>query len=615
MKKFVLLLIFILNISIFAVESVALVSDIHFHDINIQFENNEFKGILSEDGKRRATIRTMESQLNSTRLFNENYFAFISTLDSIAEKGIKYVILSGDQTDDGQSAHLKGLEKILTSYSKKYGMNFFMTFGNHDPNTPFDRPQGIEDWLGNNGDNQGIYSSELKDKIVNKSTNPIIYTPEATQLGYEKLLKAWGKYGFMPKKSDVYWETPFSTYTQDTYTYKKAMKEAQYKKRLYTISPNSSENATGFEVFDGSYLVEPEKGLWILSIDSNVYIPKDKTNSIMNSSDNFGGSGNNGYGKILTHKKHLANWIKKVTTESEKQGKKLIVFSHFPLNDFFEGADDDIQKLFGKGKMQSSRNPSNETSHDFSKLGIKLHFAGHMHIQDSNKAQWDDGKFLYNIQIPSLAAYVPAYKILTFNSEKEVEIRTIEINEVKDFNKLFEFYEKEYSFLKENHPERLWNHDILKSRNYREFADWHLKELVRLRFLKKEWKKEVRDVLEQTDAEQLALFATNGSSKEKRIKKELQNIGLTIDDLKKVNGIEIATDFHRLLNGDLLSYNEISEKNLKIYDYLNKKFSDDKEDEMYNNFKLLFRIMEKQNKVIPYKDFRINLETGEFSNL
>lgn len=31
-------------------------------------------------------IRTMESQVHSTRLFNENYFAFIAALDDAAQK-------------------------------------------------------------------------------------------------------------------------------------------------------------------------------------------------------------------------------------------------------------------------------------------------------------------------------------------------------------------------------------------------------------------------------------------------------------------------------------------------------------------------------------------------
>ena len=47
-------------------------------------------------------IRTMDVQMRSTRLFNENYFALLSALDDVVGKGIKLVVLPGDLTDDGQ---------------------------------------------------------------------------------------------------------------------------------------------------------------------------------------------------------------------------------------------------------------------------------------------------------------------------------------------------------------------------------------------------------------------------------------------------------------------------------------------------------------------------------
>ena len=47
-------------------------------------------------------VRTWESQARSTRLFNENYFAFRAVLDDVARRGIRLVILPGDLTDNGQ---------------------------------------------------------------------------------------------------------------------------------------------------------------------------------------------------------------------------------------------------------------------------------------------------------------------------------------------------------------------------------------------------------------------------------------------------------------------------------------------------------------------------------
>ncbi|MFA0125907.1 metallophosphoesterase, partial [Vibrio sp. 10N.261.48.A2] len=70
---------------------VAFMPDIHFHDVYGDFKDGSFAGLYNSDSGEYATIRTMESQMNSTRLFNENYFAMIAALDDVVERGVKYV--------------------------------------------------------------------------------------------------------------------------------------------------------------------------------------------------------------------------------------------------------------------------------------------------------------------------------------------------------------------------------------------------------------------------------------------------------------------------------------------------------------------------------------------
>ncbi len=62
-----------------------------------------------------ATIRTMAAQLQSTRLFNENYFAFKAALDDVVRRKVKLVVLPGDFSDDGQSLHIRGLKQLCCS--------------------------------------------------------------------------------------------------------------------------------------------------------------------------------------------------------------------------------------------------------------------------------------------------------------------------------------------------------------------------------------------------------------------------------------------------------------------------------------------------------------------
>ena len=72
-------------------------------------------------------IRSMEAQVQSTRLFNENYFALLAALDDVAQRNISLVVLPGDLTDNGQFINQEKINQILTDYTKRYGMKFFVT--------------------------------------------------------------------------------------------------------------------------------------------------------------------------------------------------------------------------------------------------------------------------------------------------------------------------------------------------------------------------------------------------------------------------------------------------------------------------------------------------------
>jgi len=164
MKKqilFILILLFsILNAQQKEVK-VAFLSDVHFQDLYGNFSDNDFKGIINPKTGKATILRTMESQLHSTRIFNENYFAFIVALDDIVSKNIKIVAMPGDFSDDGQAYNLRGLHKILEEYKCKYNMKFYLTTGNHDPVGPFRKDAGKDDFMGENGKPFGIYSKEM----------------------------------------------------------------------------------------------------------------------------------------------------------------------------------------------------------------------------------------------------------------------------------------------------------------------------------------------------------------------------------------------------------------------------------------------------------------------
>ncbi|MGL4682069.1 MAG: metallophosphoesterase, partial [Hafnia alvei] len=248
--------IFIANIAAFflcstvveAAESeqyrVAFMPDIHFHDVYGQFQDGAFHGLKNSKSGQDAMIRTMYAQLTSTRLFNENYFALRAALDDAGQKGIKLIALPGDFSDDGQPVHIRGLVKLLNEYQQKYGMRFFATPGNHDPNRPFNLPGGEEDFLGVGGKTQRIFSAGANEckgyqgktaVIPTGAELPTICSEEMVSSGYRYIMKMMAPFGINPQHDDIYWETPYSSYDEKSYTFAKAQQASDFQQRQYEI--------------------------------------------------------------------------------------------------------------------------------------------------------------------------------------------------------------------------------------------------------------------------------------------------------------------------------------------------------------------------------------------
>ncbi|AUC21057.1 metallophosphatase [Polaribacter sejongensis] len=572
---------------------IAFMADVHLQDIYGELSDSEYKGVFNPKTNTYALARTMQSQLESTRLFNENYFAFIAALDNVVERGIKYVVLPGDFSDDGQPLNIRGLKRILKEYEQKYNIQFIAATGNHDVVKPFYQDAGKKDFLGEGGKNQPIYSKEGMFESENPSYLKPIITKDIAKLGYEEILSELADFGFYPKKTDVYWETPFSTYNYKDYSFKKAKEQADILKRNYKIPPYKTVMP------DVSYLLEPKENLWFLSIDANVYIPKQMAEKESEESSNYN-SASIGYNNVLTHKKHLLTWVKSVAERAEKLGKTLIVFSHYPMVDFNDDASDDIRELLGENKMQLHRVPKEEVASLFAKAGVKVHFGGHMHINDTGVR-----KGLINVQIPSLSAYIPAYKVLTI-SENEFDVETVVIDKVSRFKELFPLYEMEFNYLKESKAKNSWNKEILEVNSYKEFTNWHLKELVRLRFLKKDWPKDFKDFFLEKTGEELMILA-----------------GKTLDiDVRfsAWTGFDMLFDLYRLSSADALAIEDIGAYRMKEYKELIKLYKAkfillENPTSLEMEFYHFCVIFEKFSNGEPTNHFKIDLSTLKISEV
>lgn len=580
-----------------AAVQIAFIADVHLQDIFGKFQDNNYQGIPNPVTGEFANIRTMNSQLHSTRIFNENYFAFLEALNDISRRGIQQVVLPGDFSDDGQPIHVRGLRKILEKYTQKYGLTFFVTTGNHDVVRPFSQEAAKTDFLGKDGKEQIISSS--KTNLDNHELEPII-TSDIKNWGYKETLNEMANFGFFPQKNYLYWETPFSSYGYESYNFDKALKESVLQKRIYSLKN------TNLSLPDASYLVEPIKGIWLLAIDANAYVPNEKLSGLLDNPHDFSGA-SIGYNNVFVYKNHLIDWVKKVSAEAKQKGKILIAFSHYPMVDFNDDASPEMKLLFGANKMQLERVPNEDVAQTFADAGIQIHFGGHMHINDTGVRTTAKGNTLFNIQTPSLAAYKPAYKILTIHSNSELEVETVVVGSVAKFNSLFPFYEEEYAHLQSINSPTIWNRDILKAKDYEEFTQWHLKELVRLRFLPEDFPVAFLTSVLKLSGKDLLQINKNTLDTEKLVASN----NLTIHDFESWTGFDMIFDFYRLKNADELAIPEIGTKRLKQYQMVCEQFEKSDNEQLV----LWAKIVEKTMKGQPSNHFKINLKTNQIERI
>jgi 3',5'-cyclic AMP phosphodiesterase CpdA len=593
---------------------VAFLSDIHLQDVYADLNSTEFKGVLNPKTGKYATIRMMEAQLNSTRLFNENYFALFAALNELVKKEIKLVALPGDFTDDGQAMNVKKLRQILESYVIEHEMRFFITTGNHDPVSPYKSVGGKNDFLGLDGNRQAIWSEIPTDL---EPEGPIAISAEIAHWGYGEITNELKEYGFFPSEKDLFWSHPFMKLDYEGYSFAKVRELEELDHRTFPIDGGK------LVIPDASYLVEPVEGLWLIAIDGNVYLPHSKSGYYTSSSI--------GFNLTKDQKNHQLDWIKNVAAEAKRLNKTLISFSHYPLVDFNDGASEELKSLFGTSKFQLNRIPNKEMSEAYLAAGLGIHFAGHMHSNDTGIFEDSLGNRLVNIQVPSLAAFPPAYKIFSFLSEDMIKIETEILDSVPRMDEFFDLYQMEWNYSATTKKET-WNQKVLASKNYLEYTEFHLNELIRLRFLKEDWPKELKDQLLKWNLQEFTYWASlqDGILSKSFLDNGIQNQGLAKilslfqisraqwQELSNTTGQDLIQDFYRVKNaGDLaITPDRIERYNLYsiLFDQIKLKSKSDHS--ILDNQLILFaEIFSKMLNGLPSEDFLIDLNNKNIKRI
>jgi len=275
--------------------------------------------------------------------------------------------------------------------------------------------------------------------------------------------------------------------------------------------------------------------------------------------------------------------------------------------DFNDGATREIKNLLGEKKWQLERVPDEEVAKAFAEAGLQIHFAGHMHINDTGIRKFED-KMLVNIQVPSLAAYLPAYKILTIHSPEKMEVQTEVLNDVPNFDELFPLYEKEYEALKKDNSKILWNKDILQTKTYHDFMLSHLKELVRLRMIPDDWDKDFIEKAKTLDGQDLLLLILN--------KNQLKEKGIILEGFQIWNFESLLLDLYKFQSADELAKKDIPKERLQQYYILEKLLHENQsQDPFIVKLKSVFKILSLLSSGDPADHFEIDLKKQEIKRL
>lgn len=577
---------------------IAVIADAHFHDL---YGDYDFAGIKTGAG--RMTARRLTDTVRSTRVFNESYDALKAALEAVVARGIRFVILLGDYSDDGQVATLGALRLLLDGYARDHGLVFIATVGNHDIFGPDGRhhakrllnPDGTYTIVASDG---GFVDDDADGMVVSDK----MYCP-----GYPAALQALPDIGFFRRPADVHWETPFGA-------------DDDPEKRLYWVCSNDGKNQ--YKLMDASYLVEPVEGLWLLMIDANVFEPR-SGEFATGDAGAFIDSTNAGWNAMLKHKRFVLDWAKDVAARAKRHGKQLLAFSHYPMLDMLDATTHDELGLIGR-TSSSERMPLPGVAGAAMDAGLCIHFSGHLHINDTARVV-KDGGFLVNIGVPSLVAFPPALKIVTLDGAT-LDIETLSLDHLPINPAIQEQYRIEINLTGKKVGR------MLDADDYGQFLSAHVDQLVVYRYLRREWPKDLARIIPQLNLGDLLVLsqcaqpfpvedavtlihaqrARNGAIV--RLQALSEAGGVTIEQLDAIPVLALLGDWYRLRMGSEMALDRISPEQLRAYRFLILVYASAaaiKTGGAQERFGRMLRMMDRYLSGLPSRNFKVNLLSGE----
>ena len=487
--------------------SIGMIADPHYYEPFADYGAD--RHVVS--GREGASVRTLQQTVKSTRLFNENSLTLPAMLEACAREGLKTIIIAGDLTDDGQIGCMAGAVAILERFAREQGMRFFLTPGNHDVFGMHGRHH-VKAFIQENG--IGVQTSSEGENAA-----PLQYCQ-----GYPETIERLRAYGFFRQADHLLWESPFGP-------------SDRLEDRQYPIW--SPDGKTCHHQIDASYLVEPEDGLWLLSLDANVFVPRD---GMPDQTDpaSIEDSTNAGWNAVVRYRPYLLEWMKDVRRRATALGKHLVTFTHYPTIDPLKGTRHLELELFGPTQFYK-RTPTPETSTVIAATCIGSVYSGHMHVDDTTTVV-AEGQSLTNHALPCAGAFPPLWKVLTIgDAGTSLDERIVE---VERFDAFFDIYRLELA-----HAD-LATWGLFDSQSYTDLVDAQVRMMAFNRYLIDEWPADLATSLREKTLAQM--LETAGA-----MPIGGQSTAIPMSDL--------LADYYRLRNGQRFALQRMSPDRVALY--------------------------------------------------
>lgn len=183
-------------------------------------------------------------------------------------------------------------------------------------------------------------------------------------------------------------------------------------------------------------------------------------------------------------------------------------------------------------------------------------------------------------------------------------------------DEFFDLYRMEYSWLSANAPTRLWNEKILSSKDYMEFNQTHLRELIRRRFIRSDWSEEFGKLVNGITLEEVQIWSELDEKQGLEYLKSTLTRTASNTVISLIPGVLIE-DFYLVKNGGDLGKLFIPSSRMAIYQELltKKRTTDPAEKSLQSQFIQFLDIFSILMNGSPSDDFVINLEKMEIKKV